>query len=106
MFNVRWEHNALDELTMLWTQASSGLRQRITAATAQLDWHLQNDPWGFSESRRVAAELALSPRLESPFELSRMGKQSPSLGSGYSGVVLLESPNNVPSQIETCSISL
>ena len=51
MFRVRWAQAALDELTTLWIQASSGLRLSITAATVQVDWQLQIDPWGCSESR-------------------------------------------------------
>jgi len=51
MFRVEWLQDALDELTRLWMQADSALRQAITAATHAIDQELQVDPYRQSESR-------------------------------------------------------
>jgi hypothetical protein len=51
MFQVKWLQEALDELTRIWMQADSSLRQAITAATHTLDQELQTDPYRESESR-------------------------------------------------------
>jgi hypothetical protein len=51
MFRVEWLQEALDELTNLWLQADSSLRQAITAATHALDQELCVDPYRGSESR-------------------------------------------------------
>ena len=74
MFKVRWERNALDELTMLWTQAGSGLRQRITAATAELDWQLQSDPLGSSESRPGGRRVSFVSPLGATFRIEPDGQ--------------------------------
>lgn len=51
MFQVRWEETALNELTGLWLQGDTLLRQAITGATHQVDQLLQTDPLGEGESR-------------------------------------------------------
>ena len=60
MFKVRWERSALDELTNLWLQAGSAMRAAITAATHDLDEHLQTDPLRDSESREGGVGRATS----------------------------------------------
>jgi hypothetical protein len=51
MFRVEWLQEALDELTSIWMQAGSDLRQAITPATNTLDQELRADPYRPSESR-------------------------------------------------------
>ena len=83
MFRVRWEETALNELTALWMQASSAMRQVITAATNRIDHQLQTDPLGPSESRPGGGEFSLLLRWVSPFV--SMGKPCPSFVFGCSG---------------------
>ena len=68
MFRVKWLQEALDELTILWTQADSALRAAITAATHALDQELQTDPYRNSESRneedRVLFAYPLAIQIE------------------------------------------
>jgi hypothetical protein len=74
MFRVRWENTALDELTTLWTQASSPLRQSITAATVQVDWQLQTDPWRASESRPDGRRVSFVSPLGITFRIEPDGQ--------------------------------
>jgi hypothetical protein len=48
---VLWLQEALDELTNLWMQAESPVRQHVTNAAHRLDQELQTDPFTRSESR-------------------------------------------------------
>jgi hypothetical protein len=70
MFRVRWEEAALNELAKLWMEADAALRQKITAATSQIDRQLEADPFAQSESRpggrRIlfASPLGITLRIE------------------------------------------
>jgi hypothetical protein len=68
MYRVEWIQAALDDLTSLWVQADSALRQAITGATHALDQQLQSDPFLHSESRggdeRVAFVYPLGAQIE------------------------------------------
>jgi hypothetical protein len=75
MFRVEWLQEALDELTRIWMQADSRLRQAITAAAHAIDQELQANPYRESESRNgedrvlfvhplgVQIEIDLSQRI-------------------------------------------
>jgi hypothetical protein len=51
MFTVRWTQVALNQLTALWTQANTAMRQAITAATHQIVHQLSQAPGTQGESR-------------------------------------------------------
>jgi hypothetical protein len=67
-FRVEWIQAALDELTTIWMQADSSLRQAITASTHTIDTELQADPFRQSESRddeeRVLFVYPLAVQIE------------------------------------------
>lgn len=67
-FTVRWTRSALNELTVLWTEAGSAFRQAITAATHEIDQRLASDPENEGESRedtlRVLFVFPLTIRYE------------------------------------------
>lgn len=69
MFRVKWLQEALDELTILWTQADSPLRAAITAATHALDQELQADPYRNSESRNDEDRVLFAYPLAIQFEV-------------------------------------
>ncbi len=60
MFRVEWLQTALDQLSSIWIQADSGLRQAITAASHQIDEQLQTDPYASSESRSEGRRVSFS----------------------------------------------
>jgi plasmid stabilization system protein ParE len=74
MFRVRWERRALDELTDLWTQADSVLRQAITAASHAVDQRLQADPNGEGESRARGRRITFVPPLAVIFRVEAAGQ--------------------------------
>jgi hypothetical protein len=51
MFRVRWEKSALNELTTLWLESESTLRNMINAAVNQIEQQLRTNPLRHSESR-------------------------------------------------------
>ncbi|NLX97421.1 MAG: hypothetical protein GXY83_14730 [Rhodopirellula sp.] len=62
MFQVEWLQSALDELTTVWTDANSSLREAISSAVYQIDQLLSSDPEEQGESREEARRiLLLSP---------------------------------------------
>lgn len=82
MFSVRWEDTAVDELTILWADADSPLRQRITAASHQVDQLLLADP--LTEVSRAPTDGAFSSfrRWASRSALNRTGRQCQCCASG------------------------
>jgi hypothetical protein len=68
MFRVEWIQQALDELTSIWMQADSSMRQAITVATHSIDTELQVNPYRSSESRddeeRVLFVYPLAVQIE------------------------------------------
>lgn len=63
MFEVEWAEDALSELATIWTSADSDLRAAVTAATNQIDQHLQADPLGVGESRPDGRRVHFVPPL-------------------------------------------
>ena len=51
MYGVEWSPEALDELAVLWVEASPDIRRVINTAVEQLDHDLQLYPFLQSESR-------------------------------------------------------
>lgn len=51
MYEVHWLQGALDDLTTIWLEGDSVLRQAITLATNALDNELARVPFQSSESR-------------------------------------------------------
>jgi hypothetical protein len=74
MFRVRWERRALDELTDLWTQADSALRQDITAASHTIDRRLARDPLNEGESRPRGRRITFIPPLAVFFRVENDGQ--------------------------------
>jgi mRNA-degrading endonuclease RelE of RelBE toxin-antitoxin system len=60
MFKVRWEKEALNELTALWLHASPEIRKAITAATNEIDQQLSLNPLRDSESRQEGRRILFS----------------------------------------------
>jgi hypothetical protein len=74
MFRVRWQDTALNELAALWLAADSLLRQRITAATSEIDRQLQTDPLKPSESRPGSRRILFEPPLGILFRIEADGQ--------------------------------
>ena len=74
MFRIRWQRRALDELTDLWTQADSALRQAITAASHTIDQRLQADPNNEGESRSRGRRIGFVPPLAVIFRVEADGQ--------------------------------
>jgi hypothetical protein len=74
MFRVRWERRALDELTDLWTQADSSLRQAITTASHIIDQRLRADPNDEGESRAKNRRIMFVPPLAAIFRVEADGQ--------------------------------
>jgi len=76
MFRVQWLQEALEELTLIWMQADSALRQAITSATHWIDQELQTDPFEHSESRdnedRVLFVYPLAGEIEVDLQQRRV----------------------------------
>jgi len=51
MYEVDWLQEALDELTALWLDADSALRDALTDASHRVDQLLSQDPHGAGEAR-------------------------------------------------------
>ena len=70
MFRVEWLQLAMDQLSDLWLQADSELRQALAGATDAVDRQLRRDPLNQGESRsrdlRIAffAPLAVTFRVD------------------------------------------
>ena len=62
MFRVDWLQKALDELTILWTQADSTQQQAITTASHAVEQRLRNDP--ANSTVRVQSSQQLQQRLD------------------------------------------
>lgn len=73
-FWIRWAKAAVNELTDLWLQADSNMRQRITKAADQVDRELIRDPIGKSESRANGRRIAFFPPLGVTFRIEADGK--------------------------------
>jgi hypothetical protein len=69
MFRVEWLRDAVDELTELWIEADSPLRQAITEATHALDQELEADPYRRSESRDGDVRITFAHPLAIVFEV-------------------------------------
>jgi hypothetical protein len=69
MFRVVWLKTALDELTAIWLQEGSALRQAITAAAHAIDPLLQVDPQNQGESRADGQRILFQPPLGVTFEV-------------------------------------
>ena len=69
-FSVVWQEKALDELTAIWTDADSDLRQMITQAAHNLDEELQTDPFAIGESREGNDRISFIYPLGFFFEVS------------------------------------
>lgn len=74
MFHVRWEGMALNELTALWTDAESSLRQLITETVPQIDRQLETDPFVESESRSGGRRILFSSPLGVLFRIEADGQ--------------------------------
>lgn len=74
MFRVRWEDTALGELARLWLAADSPMRQRITAATDEIDRLLQTDPLGQGESRPGGRRVHFTSPLGITFRVETDGQ--------------------------------
>jgi hypothetical protein len=70
MFRIEWLQSALDELARIWMRANSAERQAITAASDEIEQHLQRSAPSEGESRpggrriMFAAPLAVTFRIE------------------------------------------
>jgi hypothetical protein len=71
MYQVVWLQTALDELTMIWTQADSTQRQTITTAANKIDQLLDTDPNNQGESRDRGRRFLYIPPLGLTFEVHR-----------------------------------
>jgi plasmid stabilization system protein ParE len=73
MFRVRWERQALDELTSIWTMAGSAGRAAITAATAVLDQRLRSNGPNEGESRAGRRRVLFVPPLAVTYRVEEDG---------------------------------
>ena len=60
MSQVVWVQIALNELTVIWTNADPMLRKQITAATHIIDKELQSNPQDSGESREADHRILIS----------------------------------------------
>jgi hypothetical protein len=74
MFRVEWIQSALDELATIWNQASSGMRQAITAAAHQAEQILLADPYNAGESRPGGRRILLTSPLGMTFRVEAEGQ--------------------------------
>jgi len=74
MYRVQWLQTALDQLAAIWLSANSVLRQAITAASHQIDQHLQADPFTESESRPGGRQIFFLPPLGILFRVEADGQ--------------------------------
>jgi hypothetical protein len=68
MFKVRWRQIAVNQLTALWSNADSAMRQEITVAVAQIDRELAHDPASKGESREGDVRILFMSPLGIRFE--------------------------------------
>ncbi len=73
MFTVRWEGQALNELTDLWTRADARLRRAITEASHRIDQQLRDDPENQGESRSLGCRIFFVSPLGATFRVERYG---------------------------------
>jgi hypothetical protein len=59
MYRVEWLESALGELSAAWMRADTALRQRITAATHEIDALLQRRGPNAGESRSAGRRVLL-----------------------------------------------
>jgi hypothetical protein len=62
-YRIEWLQSALDELTEIWTEASSPLRSAITKASHAIDSQLVVDPEQKGESRPKGRRVEFFPPL-------------------------------------------
>jgi plasmid stabilization system protein ParE len=74
MFRVEWLQTALNQLTSIWTDADSVVRQAITAAGNRIDQQLQSDPYSGSESRPGGRRIAFVSPLGILFRVEQDGQ--------------------------------
>ena len=74
MFRVDWLQTALDQLTTIWMQADSALRQAITSASHQIEQRLRSDPLAQGESRSEGRRILLISPLGILFRLEADGQ--------------------------------
>jgi hypothetical protein len=74
MFRVRWARRALDALADMWTNADTGLRQAITAASNQIEWALRPNPQGTGESRPGGRRILFQSPLGAIFRIEADGR--------------------------------
>ncbi len=74
MFRIRWARRALDELTILWTNADSAQRQAITQASHDVEVRLLRDPHNEGESRPFGRKVTFEPPLTVIFQIEPDGQ--------------------------------
>jgi hypothetical protein len=74
MYRVEWLQFAVDELTRLWTQADSALRQALTAASHQIDQRLERDPLNEGEGRPGGRRILFAPPLAVTYRIEADGQ--------------------------------
>ena len=68
-YKVKWQPEALNNLTNLWLSAATDDRREITKAVRQIELALQNDPFGASESRPNGRRIFFGPPLGVLFQV-------------------------------------
>jgi hypothetical protein len=63
MYQVRWLQSALDELTVIWTNADSADRKDITRASHEIEQRLRSDPVNEGESRNRGRRVLFAEPL-------------------------------------------
>jgi len=71
MYRVRWERSALNELTTLWLESESALRNMINAAVNQIEQQLRTNPFRHSESRGDERRILLAAPLGIRFRVEK-----------------------------------
>ena len=74
MFRVRWQRQAADELTDLWTRASSVQRRAITRASHLVEQRLRTDPSNEGESRPDGRRITFALPLAVTFRVEADGQ--------------------------------
>ena len=74
MYQVRWEGAAIEELTQIWTEADSSVRQAVTDAVSTLDQELQHNAPTVGESRSEGRRICFVPPLAAVFNVDDPNK--------------------------------
>lgn len=74
MYQVRWERSALQELTRIWTEADSSVRQAVTEAVSTLDQELRLNAPEVGEPRAQNRRICFVPPLAAVFSLDEPNK--------------------------------